>query len=167
MFFRMSELGNISLLVPMVGSSRMVHAWALLWGPCPFLLALARLLLCASLLESSDATCNTAGRCAEQLFILEGKNESDSFSKLPFFSRLNYFCCQTMHSTFYLLPLFYVFNFYFFFLQLLESETKILLFSEWRRVQVWMITSVYHSLTSLRHLCYLLSPGNPWGNSLG
>lgn len=85
MFFRMGELGNISLLMAVVGSSRMVHAWALLWGPCPFRLALLLLLLCASLLESSNATCNRAGRYAEQLFIPEGKNGSDSFSKLPFF----------------------------------------------------------------------------------
>lgn len=80
----MGELG--SLLVPMVGSSRMVHAWALLWGPRPFLPSLLLLLLLpALLLESSDATCNTAGRYADQLFILEGRNGSDSFSKLPFF----------------------------------------------------------------------------------
>lgn len=86
MIFRMSELGSISLLVPIVGSSRMVHAWAFLWGPCPFLPLLLLLpLLSALLLESSDATCNTAGRSADQLFILEGKNGSDSFSKLPFF----------------------------------------------------------------------------------
>lgn len=81
----MSELGNISLLKPIVGSSRMACAWALLWGPCPFLLLLLLLLLSALLLESSDATCNTADRYADQLFILEGRNESDSFSKLPFF----------------------------------------------------------------------------------
>lgn len=86
MIFRMSELGNISLLMPVIGSSRMVRAWALLWSPCPFLLLmLLLLLLSALLLESSDATCNTAGRYANQLFILEGKNETDSFSKLPFF----------------------------------------------------------------------------------
>lgn len=29
------------------------------------------------------------------------------------FSRLKHFCCQAMHSTFYLLPLFYVFLFFF------------------------------------------------------
>lgn len=84
MIFRMSELGNISLLMTIVGSSRMVRAWALLGGPCPFLLLLALLLFSVLLLESSDATCNTAGRYADQLFILEGKNERDSFSKLLF-----------------------------------------------------------------------------------
>lgn len=50
------------------------------------------------------------------------------------FSRLKHFCCQAMHSTFYLLPLFYVFLF--FFSQLLKSGTKILLFSDGRRVQI-------------------------------
>lgn len=50
MIIRMSELGNISLLVPIVGSSRMVQAWALLWGPCPFLLSLVLLLLLSALL---------------------------------------------------------------------------------------------------------------------
>lgn len=61
MIFRMSELGIMSLLVPIVCSGRMVHAWTLLWGPRPFLLSLVLLLLSALLLGSSDATCNTAG----------------------------------------------------------------------------------------------------------
>lgn len=54
-----------------------------------FLLLLV-LLLSILLLESSDATCNTAGRYTNQLFILEEENGDDSFSKLSF-SRLNQF----------------------------------------------------------------------------
>lgn len=75
--------------------------------PVLFLLLLVLLLLSALLLVSSDATCNTAGRYTDQLFILQGENGGDSFSKLPF-SRLNRFCCQVIHFTFCFLSLSYV-----------------------------------------------------------
>jgi len=82
--------------------------------PVLFLLPLVLLPLLSALLSvSSDATCNTAGRYANQLFILEDENRGNSFSKLPF-SRLNHFCCQVIHFTFYLPSLCYVFLFFFF-----------------------------------------------------
>ena len=124
-----------------------------------------------SLFCCSDATCSTAGRYTNQLFILEGENRDDSFSNLSSL-RLNHFCCQVIHFTFYLLSLFYgpcfCFCFVFFccccfvfcFPNLLKNETKLLLSLARRRIQIWIMTSAYLSLTSLSYLCNLLSPGN-------
>lgn len=67
-----------------------------------------------SLFCCSDATCSTAGRYTNQLFILEGENRNDSFSNLSFL-RLDHFCCQMIHFTFYLLSLFYGPCLFFFF----------------------------------------------------
>lgn len=113
-----------------------------------------------SLFCCSDATCSTAGRYTNQLFILEGENRNDSFSNLSFL-RLDHFCCQMIHFTFYLLSLFYGPCLFFFFPDLLKKETKLLLSSARKRIQIWIMTSAYLGLTSLSYLCNLLSPGNP------